>query len=113
MSKRIPSVIIEDILECIEKIISYTFGIDYDAFLKDSKTREAVYRNFEVMGEAANRMPAEFIDKSPEIEWHKIISTRNIIIHSYDEIDDSIIWNIIQNSLPELQSKLQSLLKTL
>lgn len=65
------------------------------------------------MGEAANRMPIEFIDKHSEIEWHKIISTRNIIIHSYDEIDDSIIWNIIQNSLPELQSKLQNLLKRL
>jgi uncharacterized protein with HEPN domain len=111
MSKRIPSVIIEDILECIGKIISYTAGLDYNKFLKDSKTREAVYRNFEVMGEAANRMPSEFLDKHPEIEWHKIISTRNIIIHSYDEIDDSIIWNIIQNSLPELQLKLKSLVK--
>jgi uncharacterized protein with HEPN domain len=75
MSKRIPGVIIEDILECIEKIISYTTGLDYDKFLKDSKTREAVYRNIEVMGEAANRMPTEFLDKHPEIEWHKIIST--------------------------------------
>lgn len=113
MSKRIPSVIIEDILESIGKIMSYTVGMDYDSFLKDSKTREAVYRNFEVMGEAANRMPNEFIDKYSEIEWHKIISTRNIIIHSYDEIDDSIIWNIIQNSLPELQLKLEDLLKRL
>jgi uncharacterized protein with HEPN domain len=63
------------------------------------------------MGEAANRMPTEFTDKYSEVEWHKIISTRNIIIHSYDEIDDSIIWNIIQNSLPELQAKLVELLK--
>jgi uncharacterized protein with HEPN domain len=113
MSKRIPSVIVEDILECIKKILNYTAGMDYDKFLKDSKTREAVYRNIEVMGEAANRMPNEFIDKYSEIEWHKIISTRNIIIHSYDEIDDSIIWNIIQNSLPGLQLKLESLLKSL
>ena len=58
-------------------------------------------------------MPAEFIDKYPEIEWHKIISTRNIIIHSYDEIDDSIIWNIIHNNLPELQLELEGLLKSL
>jgi uncharacterized protein with HEPN domain len=111
MSKRIPWIIIEDILECIRKIISYTSGMDYDSFLKDSKTREAVYRNFEVMGEAANRMPDEFMDKNPEVEWHRIISTRNIIIHSYDEIDDNIIWNIIHNSLPELQLKLEYLLK--
>jgi len=85
--------------------------MNYDSFIKDTKTREAVYRNFEVMGEAANRMPDEFVDIHSEIEWHKIISTRNIIIHSYDEIDDTIIWNIIQNSLPELELKLEKLLK--
>ncbi|HSY77347.1 MAG TPA: HepT-like ribonuclease domain-containing protein, partial [Bacteroidia bacterium] len=80
-------------------------------FLADSKTREAVYRNIEVMGEAANRMPEEYMIEHSEIEWHKIISTRNIIIHSYDEIDDRIIWNIIQNSLPGLKAKLELLLK--
>lgn len=109
MSKRIPGVIIEDILESIGKVMTYTKGMDYTSFLKDTKTKEAVYRNFEVMGEAANRMPDEFIDKYPEIEWHKIISTRNIIIHAYDEIDDNIIWNIVHSNLPELQPKLENL----
>jgi uncharacterized protein with HEPN domain len=113
MSERIPSIILEDILECIEKILTYTKGLSFDEFLKDSKTREAVYRNLEVMGEAANRMPDDFIENHPEIEWYKIISTRHIIIHGYDEIDDRIIWNIMRNSLPALQAKLRTLLKTL
>ncbi|HTB07568.1 MAG TPA: DUF86 domain-containing protein [Bacteroidia bacterium] len=113
MSERIPSIILEDILECIEKILTYTKGLSFDEFLKDSKTREAVYRNLEVMGEAANRMPDDFIENHPEIEWYKIISTRHIIIHGYDEIDDRIIWNIMRNSLPVLQAKLRTLLKTL
>jgi uncharacterized protein with HEPN domain len=111
MSKRSPRIILEDIIECIGKILTYTNGMTYEEFLKDSKTREAVYRNFEVMGEAANRMPEEFKEDRSEIEWHKIIATRNRIIHSYDEIDDMIIWNIIQNTLPELKTKLEELLK--
>jgi uncharacterized protein with HEPN domain len=109
MSERVPRIIIEDILECIGKIMTYTEGMDYDKFLSDSRTREAVYRNIEVMGEAANRMPEDYMINHSEIEWHKIISTRNIIIHAYDEIDDKIIWNIIQNALPGLKSKLELL----
>jgi uncharacterized protein with HEPN domain len=111
MSKRSPRIILEDIIECIGKILTYINGMKYEEFLKDSKTREAVYRNFEVMGEAANRMPEEFKEDRSEIEWYKIIATRNRIIHSYDEIDDMIIWNIIQNTLPELKTKLEELLK--
>lgn len=113
MSRRIPRIIIDDIVECLDKILLYTNGLDYSAFMKDTKTKEAVYRNFEVMGEAANRMPESFMEKFPEIEWHKIISTRNIIIHAYDEIDDTIIWNIVSNNLPQLKAKLENLLKTL
>lgn len=51
MSKRIPGVIIEDILESIGKVMSYTKGMEYTSFLNDTKTKEAVYRNFEVMRE--------------------------------------------------------------
>jgi len=91
MSKRITSVLIEDLLECISKILDYTKGMTYEDFLKDSKTREAVYRNFEVMGEAANRLPEYYLNDHPEVEWHKIIAARNVIIHHYDEIDDKII----------------------
>jgi len=109
MSKRIPKVILEDIIECIEKMLNYTAGMNYDDFLADSKTREAVYRNLEVMGEATNRMPEEYILDHPEIEWNKMIATRNVIIHAYDEIDDAVVWNIITTILPGLKVKLEKL----
>jgi uncharacterized protein with HEPN domain len=109
MSKRIEKVLLEDIMETINKILQYTQNMTYEEFLTDSKTREAVYRNIEVMGEAANRMPQYFMNDHDEIEWYKIISTRNIIIHHYDEIDDRIIWNVIQKHLPDLKLKLEKL----
>ncbi len=110
MSKRNEKVLVEDILESLVKILEYTKGMTYDDFLADSKTREAVYRNIEVMSEAAHRLPQYFMNDHREIEWYKIISTRNIIVHHYDEIDDMIIWNVVTKKLPDLKKKLETLL---
>ena len=60
MSKRKPSILIEDIMESAFKIIDYTANLSYDEFINDSKTIDAVIRNFEIIGEAANRLPDNF-----------------------------------------------------
>ncbi len=60
MSKRIPTLLITDILTPINKIKTHTKGLDYDAFLADSRTVDAVERNFEIIGEAANQFSIEF-----------------------------------------------------
>ena len=57
MSKREPSLLINDIIESGEKILNYTEGMDYETFIQDPKTIDAVFRNFEIIGEAANRLP--------------------------------------------------------
>jgi len=57
MSKREPSLLINDIIESGEKILNYTEGMDYETFIQDPKTIDAVIRNFEIIGEAANRLP--------------------------------------------------------
>ena len=57
MSKRTPQLLVQDILDSCNKIIEYTESMTYDDFVKDSKTIDAVIRNFEIIGEAANRLP--------------------------------------------------------
>ncbi len=57
MSKREPKLLIGDIIDSAEKIKEYTLSLSFDDFLKDSKTRDAVVRNFEIIGEAAKRLP--------------------------------------------------------
>ena len=109
MSNREITLLLNDMLEAIKNIQEYTQGMSYDSFLADKKTRDAVYHNLEVMGEAANKFPDHFIHKNNHIPWSKIIGTRNNIIHGYFGIDDKIIWNIIQNSLPELKSQIEKL----
>ena len=106
MSRRPVDLLIEDVWEAMEKIERYVSGLDHDAFVKDEKTVDSVVRNLEIIGEATNRLPADFKAKHPQIEWHKIVGLRHRIVHDYFGIDLEIIWEITQKDLPELKSKL-------
>lgn len=69
MSKREPRLLIQDILESIEKIRLYTKNYDFGAFESDNKTIDAVIRNLEIIGEAANKLPQEVKKKNKDIKW--------------------------------------------
>ena len=71
MSKRDPLLLLDDMLQAALKIKRYTFELDYDSFISDEKTVDAVIRNFEIIGEAANRIDLDFRKLHPEIEWQK------------------------------------------
>jgi uncharacterized protein with HEPN domain len=101
---------IDDILEAILSIREYVKDMDYDAFTTDKKTRDAVIRNLEIIGEAARVLPDEVKDKAQEIEWYKIVALRNILIHEYFGVSSKIVWDIIQNKLNELETACRNLL---
>lgn len=111
MSNREPKFLIEDILEAANKIKQYTSSLSLESFLKDSKTVDAVIRNFEIIGEAARRLPEEFKSKNSQIDWLRIIGFRNRIVHDYIGIDYNIVWSIIQNYLDDLISDLEKISK--
>jgi uncharacterized protein with HEPN domain len=100
MSKRQPHLLIEDIIESGNKILTYTRNLSFADFMLDSKTVDAVVRNFEIIGEAANRLPEDFREKHKEIDWHRIRGFRNRIIHDYFGIDFEIVWQIKEAFLP-------------
>ncbi len=108
MSERDTSLLIEAMLESALKIRRYTSALDYEAFLADEKTVDAVVRNFEIIGEAANRLGQEFRDLHPEFEWNRIRGFRNRIVHVYFGIDYKIVWTIIESYLDDLIEKLSS-----
>jgi uncharacterized protein with HEPN domain len=72
MSKRDPKLLVGDILDSAAKILNYTEGLIFEDFTRDSKIIDAVIRNFEIIGEAANRLPEEFKNHYPEIDWYRI-----------------------------------------
>lgn len=109
MSKRNSDLLINDILESGNKIMSYTHNLSYEDFINDDKTIDAVIRNFEIIGEAANRLTEEFKDNHPNIDWHKIRGFRNRIVHDYFGIDFSIVWQIKESFLPDMISKIKAI----
>ena len=79
-------------------------------FKNDLKTKRAIERNVEIIGEAANRI----LKQSPDVQItdiKKIIDTRNRIIHGYDSVSDEIIWSIVVKYLPKLEEEISTLLK--
>ena len=113
MSKRNWRLFINDILECIEKIEKYISNISYDDFVKDNKTKDAVVRNLEIIGEAANQIPLNIRKRYKDIPWVQIIGLRHRLIHGYFVVDYDIVWNIIKKELPDLKIKIKEILKDL
>jgi len=99
-----------DILQCIEEINQFLGEHrDFAAYQKDLKTKKAIERNLEIIGEAVSRI----LKQSPDFKLENaknIIGTRNRIIHSYDNISDEIIWTIVCRELPALKAQVEELL---
>jgi len=79
------------------------------AFQKDIKTKRAIERNIEIIGEAMNRI----LRKEPEFKItnaRKIVATRNRVIHGYDSVSEDVIWAIVVKELPKLEREIEGLL---
>lgn len=109
MSKRSPTLLVEDIIDSANKILDYTNNLSFEDFTQDDKTIDAVIRNFEIIGEAANRLSEDFKNEHSNIDWHRIRGFRNRIVHDYFGIDYSIVWEIKELFLPNLIATLKSL----
>ena len=110
MSKRDLILLLEDMLDSARKIEKYTKNLDFESFSNDDKTLDAVVRNFEIIGEAANRIDPDFRIINPEIEWNRIRGFRNRIVHDYFGIDYEIVWAIIENDLKSLIEQIEELI---
>lgn len=96
-----------DIIESARAIVGFTRGATFDDYLKNRLLRKGIEREIETIGEAARRLSAEFRSMTPDIPWRKIIGQRNVLVHEYDEIDDSRIWALTQNEIPSLLAQIE------
>ncbi len=93
----------QDILESINRIDTYTEGVEYDSFSHNQMMIDAVIRNLEIIGEASRNVPEDIREKYNEIPWRKMIGLRNLLIHEYFGVDESIVWEIIKTNLPKVK----------
>ncbi|UZD22722.1 DUF86 domain-containing protein [Algoriphagus halophytocola] len=96
---------LEDVLKAIEEIESFMpEKKDFFAFQKDLKTKRAIERNIEIIGEAVSRI-LKIDSQFPIKNSRKIVDSRNRIIHGYDTVSEEIIWSIVIRDLPKLKKR--------
>ena len=110
MSERNDEVYLHDILISIEAIEQYLSSISESEFIADQMLMDAVIRRFEIIGEAASHISQQFKDMHPQIEWRLMSDMRNKLIHEYFGASASLIYAASRINLPELKSKILSIL---
>jgi uncharacterized protein with HEPN domain len=111
MSKRADSDYLSDILEAMHRIKEYTDSMTYDQFLNDIKSQDAVIRNLETIGEASKCLTLRLRKKYADISWKGMAGVRDRLIHQYFGVNLDIIWDIVTVELPDLVSKIESILQ--
>lgn len=105
------TVYLAHIVEAIEKIEKYLRkASDIQQFVSNDMLFDAVLREMEIIGEAANNIETGFREIHPDIPWQKMISLRNILIHEYFGVNGQIVWETCQKDIPQLKKLLLPLL---
>ena len=93
-----------DILDAIDRIEKMTSGMDFAKFSSDLIVQDAVVKNLLVIGEAVKSIPARKRAGFEDVEWRKIAGLRDVLIHAYFNIDNRILWDVIQHKFAELKN---------
>lgn len=101
---------LHDILDAMERVITYTANFSYEQFLADSKPQDAVLRNIEIMGEAAKKLSTTLKEAHSDIPWRDMAGMRGRVIHHYFGVNLDIVWNIRQTQIPQLIPKITAIL---
>jgi uncharacterized protein with HEPN domain len=94
-------------------LIGKSQGLTFESFDADETLRRAFVRSLEVIGEGVKKLPAEFREQHPEVEWGPIARLRDRLIHGYFGIDHQIVWDIVQNKIPSLRRKISHIIDLL
>jgi uncharacterized protein with HEPN domain len=113
MPERDWTLFLKDIHTHSKKIRTYTKDLSMQEFFKDSKTYDAVMRNIQIIGEAIKHLPADVRKRYENIDWKKAAGLRDIVVHEYFGINKDIIWDVIQNKIPELEREVKSILNNI
>ena len=98
--------------DAIDAIVTYT-AAGPDQFASDRKTQDAVLRNLEIIGEAVKRLSTDVKDGHPDIPWRQIAGMRDKLIHDYFGVDLDLVWKVVENQLPAVRQRVDTILRQL
>ena len=93
------------ILQAIEHVETFTNGLSFETLTGDLLHLHAVAHNIQIIGEAVCKLSPEFKAEHPETQWHVIEKMRHVLVHDYYQIDNEVLWDVIQNDLPALKKQ--------
>lgn len=98
---------LSDILGCIDRCHRYANFLGAEDPSVAAMAMDAVERNLQIIGEASNHLPSEFVIAHPEIPWAQIRGFRNILVHQYFGVDEGTVREVVEKYLPPLAKALQ------
>lgn len=100
---------VEDILHAIDRIERVTGSIDLHVFQDSENDQDILIRRFQIIGEAARKIPAHVKEKYPNVPWQKMIGLRNFVVHEYHKVDYRLLWNTAVQELPKVRDLLNAI----
>ncbi len=102
---------LRDILDAIEKAEQFTQGMDFERFSSDYKTRFAVIRALEIIGEASKKIPEAVKRQNPDLPWRDMAGIRDKLIHEYFGLNLQVVWKTLNEDLPKLKPAISDMLE--
>lgn len=101
---------LNDIVDAMDKAITFTAEMNYEEFVKDTKTVYAVIRALEIIGEAVKKIPVNIRKKYPQIPWQKMAGMRDKLIHEYFGVIYERVWETVKRDIPQVKSLIEEIL---
>jgi uncharacterized protein with HEPN domain len=95
----------------VDDLLRHSQGLSKTVFLQDETLQRAFVRSIEIIGEASKKLPDEFKQKYPQVEWRAMTGMRDRLIHGYFGVDYEIVWDVVTHKIPTLRIEIEKILQ--